>query len=183
MSMTCHVIFRSMETIEELRYLVLGAQREGARTFAELLQPAGLTAAQAEVIAVLRDADGPLTVRQVGDRLVCEGGSPSRLVSTVVAAGLIERTARRDDRRAVALSLTPAGRRAAREVAAAQRQLHDWLGAALSEREAAALVRGLRKLVSGRPAGDAIARWRAERHPQRTSARGSLKPSSSTSDA
>ena len=150
-----------METIEELRYLVLGAQREGARTLAELLQPAGLTAAQAEVIAVLRDADGPLTVREVGDRLVCEGGSPSRLVSTVVAAGLIERTEHPDDRRAVALSLTSAGRRAARAVAAAERQLHDWLGAALSEREAAALVRGLRKLVAGRPAGDAIARRRA----------------------
>ena len=78
-SMTCHVTSRGMETIEELRYLVLGAQREGARSLAELLQPAGLTAAQAEVIAVLRDADRPLTVREVGDRLVCEGGSPSRL--------------------------------------------------------------------------------------------------------
>jgi MarR family transcriptional regulator, organic hydroperoxide resistance regulator len=110
------------------------------------------------VIAVLRDADGPLTVREVGERLVCEGGSPSRLVRTVVAAGLIARTDHPDDRRAVALSLTPAGRRAARDVAAAERQLHDWLGAALSEREVAALVRGLRKLVAGRPAGEAIAR-------------------------
>lgn len=145
-----------METIEELRYLVLGAQREGARTFAELLQPAGLTAAQAEVIAVLRDADRPLTVREVGERLVCEGGSPSRLVSTVVSAGLIERAEHPDDRRAVALSLTPAGRRAAREVTAAERRLHDWLAGALSEREATALVNGLRKLVAGRPAGAAI---------------------------
>jgi DNA-binding MarR family transcriptional regulator len=150
-----------MEPIEELRYLVLGAQREGARTLADLLQPAGLTPAQAEVIAVLRDADGPLTVRELGDRLVCEGGSPSRLVSSVVAAGLIERGERAGDRRAVVLSLTPAGRRAAREVAAAERELYEWLGGALSERETAALVRGLRKLVAGRPAGDAIARRRS----------------------
>jgi DNA-binding MarR family transcriptional regulator len=150
-----------MEPIEELRYLVLGAQREGARTLADLLQPAGLTPAQAEVIAVLRDADGPLTVRELGDRLVCEGGSPSRLVSSVVAAGLIERGERAGDRRAVVLSLTPAGRRAAREVAAAERELYEWLGGALSERETAALVRGLRKLVAGRPTGDAIARRRS----------------------
>jgi DNA-binding MarR family transcriptional regulator len=150
-----------MDTIEELRYLVLGAQREGARTLAKLLQPAGLTAAQAEVIAVLRDANGPLTLRELGERLVCEGGSPSRLVSSVVAAGLIERGGRPDDRRAVTLSLTRAGRRAAREVTTAERELYDRLGAALSEREAAALVQGLRKLVSGRPTGDAIARRHA----------------------
>ena len=150
-----------MMPIEELRYLVLGAQREGARTLADLLQPAGLTPAQAEVIAVLRDADGPLTVRELGDRLVCEGGSPSRLVSSVVGTGLIERGERAGDRRAVVLSLTPAGQRAAREVAVAERQLYDWLAAALSERETAALVRGLRKLVAGRPTGDAIARRRS----------------------
>jgi DNA-binding MarR family transcriptional regulator len=150
-----------MDTIEELRYLVLGAQREGGRTLTKLLQPAGLTAAQAEVIAVLRDANGPLTLRELGERLVCEGGSPSRLVSSVVAAGLIERGGRPDDRRAVALSLTPAGRRAAREVTMAERELYDWLAAALNERETAALVQGLRRLVSGRPTGDAIARRRA----------------------
>jgi DNA-binding MarR family transcriptional regulator len=150
-----------MDSIEELRYLVLGAQREGARTLADLLQPAGLTPAQAEVIAVLRDADAPLTVRELGERLVCEGGSPSRLVSSVAAAGLIERGQRPGDRRAVVLSLTPEGRRAARDVAAAERQLYDGLAAALSERETAALVRGLRKLVAGRPTGDAIARRRS----------------------
>src|SRR5215216_2330642 len=93
-----------MGPIEELRYLVLGAQREGARTLAELLRPAGFTAAQAEVIAVLRDAGRPLTLREVGERLVCESGSPSRLVASVVAAGLIERRERPSDRRAVELS-------------------------------------------------------------------------------
>ena len=159
--MTCHVSSPSVKTIEELRYLVLGAQREGARRLAELLQPAGLTAAQAEVIAVLRDSGRPLTVREIGDRLVCEGGSPSRLVGSIVSAGLIERGEHPDDRRAVALSLTPAGARAAREVADAERQLYEGLWAAVSEREATALVRGLRKLVAGRPAGDAIERRRA----------------------
>src|SRR3954451_4303041 len=67
-----------MEPVEELRYLILGAQREGARALAELLRPAGLTAAQAEVLAVLREAGKPLTVREIGERLVCEGGRPRR---------------------------------------------------------------------------------------------------------
>jgi DNA-binding MarR family transcriptional regulator len=150
-----------MEPIEELRYLVLGVQREGARTFAELLRPIGLTAAQAEVLAVLRDADRGLTVREIGDRLVCEGGSPSRLVASVVAAGLLERGARPGDRRAVELSLTPAGRTAAMRVAEAERRLHEGLADALTEREVAAVARTLRKLVDGRPAGNAIEHRRA----------------------
>ena len=158
--MTCHVSFPRVERIEELRYLVLGAQREGARTLGELLRPAGLTAAQAEVIAVLRDAGRPLTVREIGERLVCETGSPSRLVASVVAAGLIERRAHSSDRRAVELSLTPAGRRAAQRVADAERRLYNGLEAALTDREITAIVRGLRKLVDRRPAGDAVARRR-----------------------
>lgn len=149
-----------MEPVEELRYLVLGAQREGARALAELLRPAGLTAAQAEVLAVLRDADHPLTVREIGERLVCEGGSPSRLVASVVDAGLLERGQRAGDRRAVELSLTSKGRTAAQRVTEAERLLHGGLSGALSDRDVAAIVRGLRKLVDGRPAGDAIARRR-----------------------
>jgi MarR family transcriptional regulator, organic hydroperoxide resistance regulator len=147
-----------MEPIEELRYLVLGAQREGARALGELLRPAGLTAAQAEVIAVLRDASQPLTLREVGERLVCETGSPSRLVASLVAAEIIERSERSSDRRAVELSLTAQGRRAARKVADAEQRLHDALSAPLSDRDIAAIVRALRKLVEGRPAGDALAR-------------------------
>jgi DNA-binding MarR family transcriptional regulator len=149
-----------MEPIEELRYLVLGAQREGARALAEQLRPARLTAAQAEVIAVLRDAPRPLTLREVGERLVCETGSPSRLVANVIAAGLIERSERSSDRRAIELSLTAEGRRAARQVADAERHLYDALSAPLSDPDIAAIVRALRKLVEGRPAGDALARRR-----------------------
>jgi DNA-binding MarR family transcriptional regulator len=150
-----------MEPVEELRYLVLGAQREGARALAELLRPVGLTAAQAEVIAVLRDAERPLTVREIGERLVCEGGSPSRLVASVVDAGLIERGERPGDRRAVELSLTRKGKAAAEQVTEAERLLYDRLAGPLAERELAAVVRALRKLVDGGAAGDAIALRRA----------------------
>lgn len=150
-----------MEPVEELRYLVLGAQREGARALAELLRPVGLTAAQAEVIAVLRDAERPLTVREIGERLVCEGGSPSRLVASVADAGLIERGERPGDRRAVELSLTRKGKAAAEQVTEAERLLYDRLAGALGEREVAAVVPALRKLVDGGAAGDAIALRRA----------------------
>jgi MarR family transcriptional regulator, organic hydroperoxide resistance regulator len=151
---------KGMDPAEELRYLVLGAQREGARALAELLRPTGLTPAQAEVLAVVRDAGRPLTVREIGERLVCEGGSPSRLVASVVAAGLLQRGERDGDRRAVELSLTRDGAKAARAVAEAERELHAWLSSSLSERELAAAATALRKLVDGRQTGLAIARRR-----------------------
>ena len=151
---------KGMDPAEELRYLVLGAQREGARALAELLRPTGLTPAQAEVLAVVRDSGRPLTVREIGERLVCEGGSPSRLVGSVVAAGLLQRGERDGDRRAVELSLTRDGAKAARAVAEAERELHAWLSSSLSERELAAAANALRKLVDGRQTGLAIARRR-----------------------
>jgi MarR family transcriptional regulator, organic hydroperoxide resistance regulator len=168
--MTCHVPYhnkrdvscslQSMDPVEELRYLVLGAQREGARALTDLLRPIGLTPAQAEVLAVIRDADHPLTVREIGERLVCEGGSPSRLVASVVDAGLLTRGEREGDRRAVELSLTPQGAKAARAVADAERELHAWLSSSLSEREVTTVVDALRKLVDGRQTATAIARRR-----------------------
>jgi DNA-binding MarR family transcriptional regulator len=158
--MTYHVFSDGVEPVEELRYLILGAQREGARALGELLRPAGLTAAQGEVLAVLQEANRPLTVREIGDRLVCETGSPSRLVASVVDAGLLQRAERPGDRRAVELSLTARGALAAKQVRHAESALHAWLANALGDRDAAAAIRALRKLVEGRPAGDAIARRR-----------------------
>jgi DNA-binding MarR family transcriptional regulator len=149
-----------MRPVEELRYLILGAQREGARALTELLRPAGLTAAQGEVLAVVAEADRPLTVREIGERLVCEGGSPSRLVASVVAAGLLERGERPGDRRAVELSLTDRGTAAVEAVRRAENDVHEWLAASLGERELTAVVRALRKLVHERPAGQALARRR-----------------------
>jgi MarR family transcriptional regulator, organic hydroperoxide resistance regulator len=156
--MSCILV--DMDPVEELRYLVLGAQREGARTLAELLRPVGLTPAQAEVLAVVRDAGRALTVREIGERLVCEGGSPSRLVASVVDRGLLARGEREGDRRAVELSLTPEGTKAARAVADAEGDLHAWLARSLSEREIATTVNVLRKLVDGRQTGNAITQRR-----------------------
>ena len=44
-----------MNEAEELRYLVLAAQREGNRMLAKGLHPLGLTPSQAEVLRVLQD--------------------------------------------------------------------------------------------------------------------------------
>jgi DNA-binding MarR family transcriptional regulator len=144
-----------MNPVEELRYLILGAQREGNRIFAEALRPHGLTPSQAEALHVIAER-GPLALLELGRLLVCESGSPSRLVDGLVRAGLVERVDDPVDRRRVTLTLTARGRAAARHAADAEARLHELLGALIPARQLDATVDVLRTLVAGRPAGDAL---------------------------
>jgi len=91
---------------EELRYLILAAQREGNRRLTEALKPLSLTPAQAEVIAVLQ-RHPMMTLLQLGQHLVCETSSPSRLVSGMVESGWVEKLPNPHDSRALMLRLTP----------------------------------------------------------------------------
>jgi MarR family transcriptional regulator, organic hydroperoxide resistance regulator len=151
----------AMDPLEEIRYLVLAAQRDGNRTLAGLLRPLGLTPAQAEVIGVLAGAGRPLTVRQVGELLVCEPGSPSRLVSSLVEAGCVARRPDADDARASALELTRRGRRAATRIREVEERFHDDLRARLpSARDRDAAVRVLRGLASDGASAAALERRR-----------------------
>lgn len=147
-----------MDSIEEFRYLVLAAQREGARALTAALKEHDLTVSQAEALAVLRDAGRPLTVREVGDRLVCEGGSPSRLMSTLVRKGLVVSTAGADDRRTTRLSLTDLGVAAARTVTDVEQDLYDGLRLVLDERRVSDALPVLRALVGELPTGQALRR-------------------------
>ena len=154
-----------MEPIEEFRYLVLAAQREGARALAMALKQQDLTPSQAEAIAVLRDAGRPLTVREIGQRLVCEGGSPSRLMSTLTHKGLLESTVGAADRRTTLLSLSPEGIEAARTVSEIEQNLYLALSSILDGDQLAAALPVLRTLVEQLPAGQALQRRIADRDP------------------
>jgi DNA-binding MarR family transcriptional regulator len=98
-----------MDKAEELRYLFLAVQREGNRALTDALAPLDLTPAQAEVLQVLEQY-GSLTLVEVGERLVCENGSPSRLVNSMVEKGLVQKTTSAADRRASQLTLSPRAR-------------------------------------------------------------------------
>ena len=152
-----------MESIEEFRYLVLAAQREGARALASMLKPQDLTPSQAEALAVLRDARRPLTVKEIGDRLVCEGGSPSRLTSTLARKGLVESSSDPSDRRITLVSLTTAGAEAAQAVGRVEQDLYAALSMMLDEKQVAAAVPVLRALVDQLPAGAALQRRIADK--------------------
>lgn len=153
-----------MQPIEEFRYLVLAAQREGNRLFTEALRPLELTPSQAEVLRVLQDHQ-PLSLIALGNLLVCESGSPSRLVNGLVEAGLIRRVPSAINGRMVTLTLTEKGEEVAAQVRTMEAVLYKSFSTAL---EGVSLSEGLALLwrfVQGRPAGDALARrieWRQE---------------------
>src|SRR6266496_116610 len=85
---------REVQLAEEFRYLVLTAQREGNRILTEALRPLDLTPSQAEVLRVLQEHQ-PLSLIALGELLVCESGSPSRLVEGRPAGEALARRIRR----------------------------------------------------------------------------------------
>jgi MarR family transcriptional regulator, organic hydroperoxide resistance regulator len=149
-----------MRAEEELRFLILGAQREGSRLLTAQLAPLGLTPAQAEVVRVLADA-GPISLRGLGELLVCETGSPSRLVDSMVTRGLVERREDAADRRLVSLALTVVGKKLEGEVRKIEDVLYAGIAAGLGAKGVSAALAMLRPLVEGTVSGDAIARRRA----------------------
>ena len=146
-----------MNATEELRFLILGAQREGSRTFTAQLAPLGVTPAQAEVISCLATS-GPMSLRALGKLLVCESGSPSRLVDTVVTRGMVTRRENPEDRRGVTLELTTEGKRLAAKIREVEEQLYRWMAERLSPDAIEAIAAPLREVVAGTASGEAIAR-------------------------
>jgi DNA-binding MarR family transcriptional regulator len=140
---------------EELRFLILGAQREGNRIFASLLAPLDITPSQAEVLRCLSEA-GSLSLNALGRRLVCEAGSPSRLVSTLVARSWVGRKEDERDRRQVTLALTPEGVQMEKAVREVEEQLHGWISARLSNGEIVSASRSLGRLLRETAAGKAV---------------------------
>lgn len=141
----------------ELRLLVLAAQREGNRLLAEQLRPLGLTPSQSEVIRVLHESQ-PLSLIELGELLVCETGSPSRLVDGLVKAGIVERLPSSSDQRKVVLSLTEKGQELNSHIMSIEARfesLFAHIGDANSITTTMAL---LWQFVGDKPAGEALAR-------------------------
>lgn len=146
-----------MRLAEEIRYLILAAQREGNRQLAEALKPLGLTPSQAEVVRLVADHQ-PLTMKGLGGLLVCESGTnPSRLVDRLVTSGLIERNVDANDRRGVKLTLTAKGDVAAAHIAEIEEAMYIMIDQR-TKRSSEGLISSLCALVADRPAGDAIER-------------------------
>ena len=91
-----------------------------------LSQHAGMTLPRFDLMAQLHRSREPLSMGALSRRLMVSNGNVTGLIDRLVKEGLVERRAADDDRRVQMVSLTPAGRRAFEDVAAAHR---DWIAA------------------------------------------------------
>lgn len=144
-----------MTPAEHIRYLILAAQREGNQALAQGLEALGVTPSQAEVLRILAD-HGPLTLLGVGRLLVCEPGSPSRLVKTLASRRLVSCRRDKTDRRSMVITLTAEGERLATEVKRVEARLHAMIDYLLPAEKAAALIAVLSPLVGHGPHGVAL---------------------------
>jgi DNA-binding MarR family transcriptional regulator len=140
----------------ELRYLLLAAQREGARYMAGQLRSLNLTPAQAEIMIVLAER-APLTLAEVGRLIVCESNSPSRIVDTLVKRGMVSRTPGQVDRRVVYLGLTPQGRDLLPELQEIDAAMDAAAAGRLSAEDKQLMIGALRQILAGTVSGAALA--------------------------
>jgi MarR family transcriptional regulator, organic hydroperoxide resistance regulator len=108
----------------------------------------GISLAQFSALEPL--LSGPLTVGQVAEAAGVAPPTATRMLDGLVERGLVSRAAGRTDRRAVIVSLTAAGRRAATAKAREYEQLRKEVGAVLDpdeQRQAADLLRRLAEVI------------------------------------
>ncbi len=80
------------------------------RNFAEVVEPAGITPQQYNVLRILRGAgDTGLPTLEIAARMIENTPGITRLVDRLEAAGLVERERSKDDRRAVFCRATKKG--------------------------------------------------------------------------
>ena len=110
------------------------ASRTVISLYRPLLEPMGLTHPQYLVMLALWE-DEPLRVSKLADRLSLEPATLSPLLKRLEAAGLVTRRRDPDDERAVAVTLTPAGRRLREDAERIPHAVMARLGIGLAELE------------------------------------------------
>jgi MarR family transcriptional regulator, organic hydroperoxide resistance regulator len=149
-----------VDPLFEFALLVKAIQRELERRINDAMRPLGLTAAQADALVVIGQAE-PVSLKELGELLIAEAGHPSRLVDRLVEADLVERRPAGDDRRRVELSLTPQGRGLEERITAAREEVLDLARSLVGERDVGPVLALLRELVELTTFGELIARRRA----------------------
>jgi DNA-binding MarR family transcriptional regulator len=99
-----------------------------------------------DLMAQLERHPGGLTMGEISRRMMVTGGNVTAITDELEAAGLVVRSASRDDRRAYAVKLTRAGRRAFSAMAKAHERWIVDLFAGLNAKEKAGMLEALAKL-------------------------------------
>ncbi|AIQ11901.1 MarR family winged helix-turn-helix transcriptional regulator [Paenibacillus durus] len=142
---------------EAFRYEILAVQRQGNRLLNNLLKEIGLTASQAEVLRIL-DEWKTLSLKDLGHLLICESGSPSRLLDRMSADGLVEKVVDPKDSRYVILQLTTQGVEKAKLVEDIEQGLYEQLMQLYSEEELETMSSLLFRFLKGQSLADTLKR-------------------------
>lgn len=127
--------------------LNLAAHRLRVLADQRLLAAAGVTAAQAGVLLIVADADGPVRQRDLARLLRQRESAVTTMVERLTAAGLLVRERPPADGRAWVLTLTAAGEQALAAVRAAADALNAEAFAGLDGRERAAFAAALERVL------------------------------------
>ena len=109
------------------------------------LSTVGLSFAKALALKALADADHPLPLSQLAERLSCVRSNVTQLVDRLEADGLVVRQGDPRDRRARLAALTAAGRKAHLDATRVQQQVERRVLSTLTKEESALLMALLTK--------------------------------------
>jgi DNA-binding MarR family transcriptional regulator len=129
---------------ESLREFFRATRRARGRA-ASRPAPDGLSLAQFHLLEPL--ADGPHTNRQLAESAAVSSPTATRMIDVLVARGLVTRVEDPSDRRAVLISLTPAGRRALEAKLREYERVREQIAAALQLEERAVAADLLHRLA------------------------------------
>jgi DNA-binding MarR family transcriptional regulator len=128
--------------------LAVASQRVSA-AFAEIYGSRhGLSRAEWRLLAHLASVDGPLSIREIFDRVAMDKPKVSRAASRLELMGLVEKGEHPGDRRLVALTLTERGRQVVADLLPLARDFETRLLERLAPDDRAALDRALRALAA-----------------------------------
>lgn len=145
----------NQKKMEAIRFLILAAQREGERLLQDLTKPIGITPSQSEVLHILERYE-PLSLKELGALLICESGSPSRLVNTLVQGGFIVRKENMEDRRYVTLHLTPLGKEKVKEMKRIEEKMYETMLTMFDPKKMDTLYHALVDVFQDYPSSEAL---------------------------
>jgi len=104
------------------------------------LEKHGLSGAKMGVLRHLAEAEGPITLGQLAERLACVKSNVTQLIDRLEADGLVRRIPDLEDRRSVRAAITDKGRRSYHTALQAQVEAEQQLLQTLSIDDRAALA-------------------------------------------
>lgn len=136
------------QEVIEFAYLLKAARHEVTHRLNQAFKPLGITCVQADVLIALGE-QGPMSLKELSNRVVAESGNPSRLIDRMTGSGLVQRTASEHDGRQSSINLTRTGRALLKRVYQARQPLIDEFVANLDPDAIRSTATLLRQLVSG----------------------------------